>query len=200
MAERPDYFQGGEAILKNAPIGQIPTDSTLPEMLYDFEVVDCYPGKTAGSDEKQPVLKVSMILQITSPPEVAGRYVQDSFNIGTQDDPEARDSKTWLSYTNFGAINLERLRVFLGLPDFASFVGQKFSAFTRNSVYNGSQYSNVDHRNHYTPGQIAAGTPSTKTGNSSGNRYGRTNPTPATANASASVSNNSGVLIPCPND
>lgn len=135
----------------------VPESRKLPEMLYDFTVIDAYTGTTAGNDRAEPKYKIVVVLRVDAPEDSAGRHHFENFVIGTDRDPMAHEAKTKVNeaFMSMGLELLNKLRRFLGAKDWRELTGKSFSAFIRHS----GAYANIMHQMYYSVGELAPGTP-----------------------------------------
>lgn len=189
-----------EAILDSVPWANVPTVTTLPEQLYDWEVIDVYgsvwPEKR---DDAGHVVEgkayVAVVLQALAPPDFLGRQHTENFTVGSDNDPRAQRIETWLTGSAFGAVGLSKLLQFTGCANWRELRSKRFSAFTRNSK--GSQgdreFTNLQQAQYYNLGEVLPGTVTTQSASRSRKQTVRPG---ATANG-ASTANSSGP-VPCP--
>ena len=152
-----DYDPALEAIADAIVWDDVPKSRKLPEMLYDFDIIDCYTGTTRGSDTSEPTYKIVVVFSVTAPQEFAGRTQDENFLIGTDRDPMAVDKSTWLSeaHMSFGCELLNRLRLFVGAKTWRDLPGHSLSAFVRQN----GNYANIVTSQFYSKGELAPGTP-----------------------------------------
>lgn len=156
-----DYSEDVEKMLDAVPWSDVPTTSTLPEQLYNWEIIDVYGGLTQGDERRTAKAKVVMVLTILEPSDFNGRMHTENFNIGTDNDPLAQRVETWLTGSSFGATNLAKLLAFCGCANWRQLKAKKFACFTRNSPSANDParvYSNLVHSQYYKLGEVAPGT------------------------------------------
>ena len=95
---------------KRIPISTIPDSEVLPLGLVE---VTCKSLKSGNTDDG--VRFYTLAGRVSGPDDVEGFPFFDKFYVGTEDDAEADDDKTWK--TNRHAIRFKKLLLKAGLPD-----------------------------------------------------------------------------------
>ena len=154
-----DYDSEFDSRLANIPWDNVPSDTTLPEKLFDWEIIDAYAGKTFGDATRVSKFKIVVAMEIKSPADYAGRTHTENYIIGTDNDPNADRTETWIGGNNFAAANLKRLMDFCGVNNPHALVGKQLACFTRNSApsNDGRVYTNLLSQKFYKIGELTAG-------------------------------------------
>jgi hypothetical protein len=185
-----------DAILDSVPWADVPSVNTLPEQLYNWEIVDIIPSRwpDAIDDNGRQIpgkAYVGIVLYCEEPVEYRGRLHTENMTIGTDQDPLAKSMDTWLKGLAFGATNLKKLMEFFGVDNPKKLKGHKFAAFTKNNKSKNSdrEFTNIQHSQYYTIGDVLPGTKTVVA-----NRGRR----PTKPSGVANVASNGTTLTPCP--
>lgn len=86
----------------------------VPAAGYKLVIEEIERGVTGENAQTPGAKKYTARLRVVEPKKYAGSTVYDTFTIGTEDDPKARDQETWRS--SLGAKKLFRLLKRAGVP------------------------------------------------------------------------------------
>ena len=109
----------------------IPTSKQLPIGRFQFNIDDVEERMSSPKDGKKPKLGYSIQLTVEEPASFAGRKLSEYFNIGTENDPNGDDPKTWSR--SFGAIDLN-LFLRAGKAKITTDIDQSIASAINNKV------------------------------------------------------------------
>jgi hypothetical protein len=183
-----------DAILDAVNWSTVPSDSTLPEQLYEWHVSDIYHDMQVDRDTGFSRLRINIVLHVEKPEDFEGRQVIAGFIVGTPNDPYARRDATWQKGASTAATDMKRLVDLCNVSNWRMLLNKRFGAFTRNNLFEGRNYTNLATQNFYRLGELTPGTaPAIR-------RPGRMNSSvangPAASQAAAAA--NTSATTPCP--
>ena len=109
----------------------IPTTKQLPIGRFLFNIDDIEERMSQARDGKKPKLGYAIQLTVEEPASFAGRKHSEYFNIGTEQDPNGDDPKTWSK--SFGAIDLN-LFLRAGKAKITTDIDQSIASAINNKV------------------------------------------------------------------
>lgn len=151
-----------ESTLDSIPWADVPINTTLPEQLYDWQIIDVFGARWPDSaDGLEGKAYVAVVMTALAPQDFLGRQHTENFTVGTESDPRASRIETWLNGQAFGATNLKRLIDFHQVANWRELKNKTFSGFIRNNPSKDKtrEYSNLVSTQFYHVGEVLAGTP-----------------------------------------
>lgn len=182
-----------ESTLDNIPWTDVPSNTTLPEQLYDWTIQDVFGSRWPDTDDGvEGKAYVGVVLAANAPQDFLGRQHTENFTVGTDNDPRAERIETWLNGQAFGATNLKKLIDFLQVANWRELKSKSFSSFIRNnpSKDKSREYSNLVTSQLYQVGEVLPGTPLPATN--------RRRLAPSKPSASANGPSTQPAEVPCP--